>query len=77
MVDQVYGTSLTFQINCRSLYRIYYSLRSILVPTNVDVSKHILVIGTSILVESNMNRRDIKIFYIAQTSWWSSCEAFP
>jgi hypothetical protein len=35
---------------------MFYSLRSILVATNIDVSRYILVLGTSIRVISNMNR---------------------
>lgn len=32
-----------------------YSIRSILVATNIDVSRHIVVLDTSILMSSNMN----------------------
>jgi hypothetical protein len=35
-----------------------YSLRHIILFANIDVSKHILVIDTSILVKSNMGRRE-------------------
>jgi hypothetical protein len=36
----------------------YYSLRLILLFTNMDVSRYILVVDTSILVKSNMGRRE-------------------
>jgi hypothetical protein len=41
-----------------------YSLRPILLFTNTDVSRHILVIDTSVLAKSNMGRRE----YIITTS---------
>jgi hypothetical protein len=40
---------------------ISYSLRSILLFANVVVSKHILVVDTSVLVKSNMDRREYLI----------------
>jgi hypothetical protein len=46
-----------------------YSIRSILVATNIDVSRHIVVLDTSILMSSNMNRRDYFIYsWIAWTN---------
>ena len=41
-------------LNCHSLY----SLRFILLDGNIDVSRHILVVGTSILASSNMDRKE-------------------
>jgi hypothetical protein len=35
-----------------------YSLRPILLFANIDVSRHILVVDTSILAKSNMGRRE-------------------
>jgi hypothetical protein len=35
-----------------------YSLRPIILFTNVDVSRHILVIDTSVLAKSNIGRRE-------------------
>jgi hypothetical protein len=37
---------------------LIYSLRFILVDTNIDVSRHIVVVDTSILASSNMDRRE-------------------
>jgi hypothetical protein len=37
---------------------IYYSLRPIILFANADVSRHILVIDTSVFVKSNMGRRE-------------------
>jgi hypothetical protein len=37
-----------------------YSLRLILLHTNVDVPRHILIVDTSILVASNMDPREYK-----------------
>jgi hypothetical protein len=40
-------------------YTIFrYSLRPIILFTNIDVSRHILVVDTSILAKSNMNWRE-------------------
>jgi hypothetical protein len=36
----------------------WYSLRSIILFTNLDVSRHILVVDTSVLAKSNMGRRE-------------------
>jgi hypothetical protein len=38
-----------------------YSLRPILLFANTDVSRHILVVETSVLAKSNMGRREYKI----------------
>jgi hypothetical protein len=38
--------------------QICYSLRPILLFANTDVSRHILVVGTSVLAKSNMGRRE-------------------
>jgi hypothetical protein len=38
-----------------------YSLRPIIFFVNIDISKHILVIDTSILTKSNMDRREYMI----------------
>jgi hypothetical protein len=35
-----------------------YFLQSILVTTNIDVSRHILVLGASILMVNNMKQRE-------------------
>jgi hypothetical protein len=37
---------------------IFYSLRSIILFASIDVSRHILAIDTSVLVKSNMGRRE-------------------
>jgi hypothetical protein len=47
-----------------SLEKFQYSLRSIILFANVDVPRHILVVDTSILAKSNMDRRE----YIFQYS---------
>jgi hypothetical protein len=39
---------------------LYYSLRSIIFFINTDVSRYILIIDISILVKSNMGRREYK-----------------
>jgi hypothetical protein len=39
-----------------------YSLRPIILFANIDVSRHILVVDTSVLVKSNMGRREYKTF---------------
>jgi hypothetical protein len=38
--------------------QFYYSLRSILLFANIDVSRYILVENISVLVKSNMDRRE-------------------
>jgi hypothetical protein len=40
-----------------------YSLRLIILFVNIDVSKHILVIDTSVLVKSNMERKEYLILH--------------
>jgi hypothetical protein len=40
---------------------IFYSLRPIILFASVDVSIHILVVDTSILMNSNMDRREYLI----------------
>jgi hypothetical protein len=42
-----------------------YSLRSIILFANMDVSRHILVIDTSVLAKSNMDRREY-LFFLGQ-----------
>jgi hypothetical protein len=37
---------------------LWYSLRPIILFVNVDVSRHILVVDTSVLAKSNMDRRE-------------------
>jgi hypothetical protein len=37
---------------------IYYSLRPIILFANTDVSRHILVVDTSVFMKSNMGRRE-------------------
>jgi hypothetical protein len=41
-----------------------YSLRPIIVFANIDVSRHILVVDTSVLAKSNMGRREYGIYPI-------------
>jgi hypothetical protein len=41
-----------------------YSLRPIILFANIDVSRHILVVDTSILIKSNMGRREYKFFCV-------------
>jgi hypothetical protein len=36
----------------------FYSLRPIILFTSIDVSRHILVIDTSVFAKSNMDRRE-------------------
>jgi hypothetical protein len=36
----------------------WYSLRSIILFANIDVYRHILVVDTSVLAKSNMDRRE-------------------
>jgi hypothetical protein len=47
---------------------LYYSLRPIILFANIDVSRHILVVDTSVLGKSNMDEREylkrIKVFRI-------------
>jgi hypothetical protein len=40
--------------------KLYYSLRSIILFVNIDVSRYILVVDTSVLAKSNMGRREYK-----------------
>jgi hypothetical protein len=40
-----------------------YSLRPIILFANTDVSRHILVVDTSVLAKSNMDRREYLISY--------------
>jgi hypothetical protein len=40
---------------------IYYSLRPIILFTNIDISRYILVVDTSVLVKSNMGWREYNI----------------
>jgi hypothetical protein len=55
----VVDTSVLAKSNMdRRKYVSYYSLRSIILFTNVDVSRHILVIDISVLAKSNMGRRE-------------------
>jgi hypothetical protein len=42
----------------RKRRRNHYSLRPILLFSNIDVSRHILVVDTSVFVKSNMGRRE-------------------
>jgi hypothetical protein len=44
--------------------KFYYSLRLIVLFANMNVSRHILVLDTSILAKSNMGRREYKILCI-------------
>jgi hypothetical protein len=47
-----------------------YSLRPIILFANVDVSRHILVVDTSVLAKSNMDRREYKhdyLFWVSTT----------
>jgi hypothetical protein len=39
-------------------FKLRYSLRPIIPFANIDVSRHILVIDTSVLAKSNMGRRE-------------------
>jgi hypothetical protein len=39
-------------------YKVIYSLRPIILFANMDVSRHILVIDTSVLAKSKMGRRE-------------------
>jgi hypothetical protein len=48
---------------------MYYSLRSILVATNIDVPRHILVLDTFILVTSNMNHRECRNAHLITFSY--------
>jgi hypothetical protein len=40
------------------LINYIYSLRPIILFANIDISRHILVVDTSILAKSNMGRRE-------------------
>jgi hypothetical protein len=44
-----------------------YSLRSIILFANVDVSRHILVEDTSVLAKSNMGRREYQLSFVHLT----------
>jgi hypothetical protein len=48
---------------------IYYSLRPIFLFANIDVSRHILVVDTSVLAKSNMGRREY-YFLIEAIAWF-------
>jgi hypothetical protein len=60
------------KLQTRRYFRVEksYSLRSIILFANIDVSRHILMIDTSVLAKSNMNRREyfIIIMYIVVIS---------
>jgi hypothetical protein len=43
------------------LLKFKYSLRSIILFANIDVSRHILVIDTSVFAKSNMGQREYQI----------------
>jgi hypothetical protein len=45
------------------LYQNKYSIRFILLDSNIDVSRHILTVDTSILVANNMDRREYNIIF--------------
>jgi hypothetical protein len=47
-----------------SVLRKNYSLRPVLLFANMDVSRHILVVDTSILVKSNMGQREYSICWM-------------
>jgi hypothetical protein len=51
---------MPFIIGKPSFIEKIYSLRFILIDSNMDVSRHILVLDTSILKSINMNRREYK-----------------
>jgi hypothetical protein len=40
------------------LYKLFYSLRPIILFANIDLSRYILVVDTSVSVKSNMGRRE-------------------
>jgi general stress protein CsbA len=41
----------------RGKTRIFYSLRPVILFANVDISRYILVVDTSVLAKSNMDKR--------------------
>jgi hypothetical protein len=54
-------------------HKNYYFLRLIILFANVDVSRHILVVDTSVLAKNNMNRREYiksqKLINVCYLSW--------
>jgi hypothetical protein len=53
----------------------YYSLRPIILFANVDVSRHILVVDTSVLAKSNMGWREYVIYTPYLVPGFSTCLA--
>jgi hypothetical protein len=49
---------------CKKKRRACYSLRSIILFADIDVSRHILIIDTSVLVKNIMGRREYMIFMV-------------
>jgi hypothetical protein len=45
-----------------------YSLRPIILFVNIDVSRHILMVDTSVFVKSNMGRREYLVFFLLKRS---------
>jgi hypothetical protein len=52
----------------------YYSLLSIILFANIDISRYILVIDISVFVKNNMNRRE---YLNLPTSPWSKLTVVP
>jgi hypothetical protein len=57
IIDKVWSTCLIFPYSMAMHYSMY-SLRPILPFINIGVSRHILVVDTSVLTKSNMDRRE-------------------
>jgi hypothetical protein len=68
--DFVPSYNLLFLFSCRDLVlRIFLLL--------MDVSRHILVLDTSILESINMNRREYNFWYWCVNDQVSACQHFP
>jgi hypothetical protein len=50
------------KLKLKPIKKISYSLRFILIVAHMDVSRHILVLDTSILLTSNMDRRENQLY---------------
>jgi hypothetical protein len=58
LADTFPNSALFIRCKMKLSRKLYYSLRSIILFANIDVSRHILVIDTSVLAKSNMDRRE-------------------
>jgi hypothetical protein len=56
------------------LKKIVYSLQPIILFANIDVSRHILVVDTSLLAKGNMDWREYHIYHSLHKNILSFCK---